>query len=143
MGLNHKTIIMRGNKTGIDRAVYGRPVFGTAYVLLHQFLSFTTLSRKNILWAEKRVQDIRSNPAMDIENLETQEKLIQLDKAVNEAKMRLQRREDRRARIKAKEEAEAPKPKKDEPEQVPAPASDKSAIWAAALADREKQEKKS
>lgn len=143
MGKNHKTIIMQRNKTGIKRAVYDRPTFGTAYALLHQFLSFTTLSRKNILWAAKCVQDIRSNPAMGIEDITIQEKLIQLDRAVTEAKARLQRREERRERIKSKEEAELgllAKPKKGEP-LSPQPATDLMKLWQSGI-DKFETEKK-
>ena len=114
MAKNLKTIIMQRSRTGIVRAVYQRPMFGTAYALLHQFLSLTTLSRRNIMWASKCVQDIRENPEMGIENVEVQEKLLQLDRAVVEAKARLQRRE-KREKQKATAGLKEPKRKNREP----------------------------
>jgi hypothetical protein len=105
------------NRAGIERAVIQRPCFGTAYGLLSQFLSFTTLSRKNILWAAKHVQLLRENKTWN-EDLDVQQKLAQLDGAVDAAKARLQRREEKRARIEAAAEPKVDRRRKVEPDPV-------------------------
>ncbi len=145
MGKNHKTILMQRSRDGINRAIYGRPVFGTAYALLHQFLSLTTLSRRNIMWAAKCVQAVRENPAMGIENIEVQEKLLQLDRAVVEAKARLQRREEKRERKKAEAEQKEPRRKKDKPTEPALGASpwdSNSDFYKRLLAEEKKEQEK-
>jgi hypothetical protein len=115
MATNHKSIIMSRNRSGIIRAVVQRPCFGTAYGLLHQFLSFTTLSGRNTLWAAKHVQLLRENKEW-IEDIDVQQKLAQLDGAVDAAKERLRRREEKRARIEAAAEPKVDRRRKVEPD---------------------------
>lgn len=98
---NLKGVIMGRNRTGIDHEMKkSHPPLGTVFSLLNQWLCFTTLSRKNILWAAGHVQTLREHPDWAGDN-PTQEKLDRLDQAVAAAKERFQRREEKRARIKA------------------------------------------
>jgi hypothetical protein len=125
---NLKGIIMGRNRTGIDHEMKKEhPPLGTVFSLLNQWLCFTTLSRKNILWAAGHVQTLRSHAdwAADVA---AQEKLDRLDQAVAAAKERFQRREEKRARVKV---AAAPKvDRRFKPaEALPTPSEDPMDIW--------------
>jgi hypothetical protein len=127
---NCKSIIFARNRAGIERAVTREhPSLGVAFGLLNQFLCFTTLSRRNILWAAKHVQTLREHTDW-INDISSQEKLDRLDQAVAAAKERLQRRKEKRERI---EEAALPKAdrkkKSSEPVAPPTPTTDHIDVW--------------
>jgi hypothetical protein len=129
---NAKAMIMGEIRVRVYREMnreHPRP--HTVWADLNQWLCFATLSRKNILWAAGHVQTLRSHPDL-VNNLEFHEKLDRLDRAVAEAKARLQRREEKRERVKAAAEPKEPKVdgrRKPGPPPVPAPEVDPSILW--------------
>lgn len=98
---NLKCIIMGRNRTGIDHEMKKEhPPLGTVFSLLNQWLCLTTISLRNILWAQRHIQTLREHTDW-LKNIQAQEKLDRLDQAAAAAKERLARREEKRARIKA------------------------------------------
>jgi hypothetical protein len=136
---NLKSIIMGRNRTGIDHEMKKEhPSLHVAFGLLNQWLSFPTLSRLNILYAARHVQTLREHVDW-INDIPSQDKIDRLDRAVADAKARLQRREDKREKIKAAEVAA--EPKVDRRRKVveplpPAPEVDPSSIWKKANEER-------
>lgn len=135
---NLKGMIMGEIRTRVFREIqreHPRPY--TVFTDLNQWLCFTTLSRRNILWAAGHVQTLRAHPDL-VANLEFHEKLDRLDKAVADAKARLQRREEKRERVKA-----AAEPKVDGRRKVveppPKPPEENFNIWKKAVEEREKK----
>src|SRR5271156_4332938 len=116
----------------------------TVWSDLNQWLAFATVSRKNILWANGHVQTLRAHPDF-VDNLPFHEKLDRLDRAVVEAKARFQRREDKRARIKAAAEPQGPKIDRRHKlvEPLPAPASDFTEMLKRGIAELQSQKEKS
>jgi hypothetical protein len=132
---NLKGVIMGRNRAGIDHEMKKEhPPLGTVFGLLNQWLCFTTISRRNILWAQGHVQALRSH-ADWANDIPAQEKLDRLDQAVAAAKERLARRDEKRARVKAAEEPKVDRRLKPV-EALPTPAQDPSEIWAAALKEK-------
>ena len=98
---NMKGIIMGRNRAGLERAISRPdPSLDINFGLLNQFLCFTTLSRKNILWGAKHVQALREHPKW-FNDVEAQSKIDRLEALVAEAKARLQRRAEKSARLRA------------------------------------------
>lgn len=149
MGRNRKGDRFLLNKTNLDRA-FSRPNpnFHDTWMLVYLYAtSSDRLSARNIRNAEAYAYRLRQTPDWQtIENLPYMERI---DDVILRAKERFANRKTRTELRQEKAERAAAKAeeklKKSQLDQVPMPvlASDPSAIWAAAIADREVKEKKS
>jgi hypothetical protein len=70
---NLKCIIMGRNRTGIDHEMKKEhPPLGTVFSLLNQWLCLTTISLRNILWAQRHIQTLREHTDW-LKNIQAQE----------------------------------------------------------------------